>query len=109
VAPYEVSAILVDPKAVWVALDHAGEDISTFPGGLVEWNRVTHGVVRYPIEFVVTQIAHDGDSLRLTTRGGYALLKNGVIRRFRVQADANGRIETTAIDRFPPPPSTHHR
>jgi hypothetical protein len=109
VAPYEVSAILVDRNAVWLALDHAGEDISTFPGGLVEWSRVTHGVVRYPIEFVVTKIARYGDSLRMTTRGGYALLKDGVIHRFQVQADTSGRVETMAIERFPPPPSTHHR
>ena len=39
VARYEISAILVEPERVWIALDHFGEDISTSPGGLVRWNR----------------------------------------------------------------------
>jgi hypothetical protein len=100
VAPCEVSAILVEPDVVWVALDHFGEDISTFPGGLVRWNVVTHGVRRYPIEFVVTQISREGTSLRLNTAGGYALLTGDTVHRF--QAGKTGAIP---IDKFPPPPS----
>ena len=45
VAPYEIGAILVEPDAVWVGLDHQGEDISAFPGGLVRWDRSTEQVV----------------------------------------------------------------
>ncbi len=100
VAAYEVSSLLVEPDVVWVALDHQGEDISVFPGGLVRWNRATHQVHLYPIEFVVTGIARDGQTLKLTTHLGYALLANDVVRRFRVA----GAV-TTPIDRFPPPPS----
>ncbi|MGD0498426.1 MAG: hypothetical protein ABSC23_08315 [Bryobacteraceae bacterium] len=97
VARYEISAILVEPKMVWIALDHFGEDISTSPGGLVRWNRVTHGIQKYPLEFVVESIRTEGDSLRLKTRDGYALLRNGQLHRFL----ANGK----PIARFPPPPS----
>ncbi len=102
VAAYEVSALLVEPDVVWIALDHAGEDISTFPGGLVRWTRTTHQVRRYPIEFVVSKISRDGESLKLTTNGGYALLTNDVVHRFRVDG-----ITDTPVDRFPPPPSHH--
>jgi hypothetical protein len=109
VAPYEVSAILVEPNVVWLGLEHAGEDISTFPGGLVEWTRTTQAVRLYPIEFVVSKIARQDNTLRLITRNGYALLRNGVLSRFEVRTDATGKTETTSIARFPPPPSSHYR
>lgn len=99
VAPYEISAILVERERVWLALDRFGEDISTSPGGLVRWDRVTHEVRRHPLEFVVDSIRAEGDSLRLNTRDGYALFRGGEVRRFL----ANGR----PIAKFPPPP-THN-
>src|ERR1035437_5760272 len=73
VAPYEISALFVEADVAWLALEHFGEDISTFPEGLVRWNKATHQVRRYPIEFVVSGIARNGTSLRLTTSEGYAL------------------------------------
>ncbi len=99
VARYEISAILVEPDRVWLALDQFVEDISTVPGGLVRWNRMTHEIHKYPLEFVVSGIRAEGDSLRLETRDGYALFRDGEIRRFLT----NGR--PTA--KFPPPP-THN-
>jgi len=105
VAPYEIRAMLVEPDCVWVALDHFGEDISRFPGELVRWDRKTQVAQRYSVEFVVTEIAREGESLRLTTGGGYALLTGVTLRRFRTQTIAGGRTATTPIDRFPPPPS----
>lgn len=97
VAPYEVSAILVQPEVVWVALDHFGEDISTSPGGLISWDRTTHDVRRYQVEFVVTGMRAQGDALRLATHGGYALIRNGEIHRY----SESGR----PIKKFPPPSS----
>jgi hypothetical protein len=99
VAPYEIDAILVEPETVWLALDTFTEDISKIPGGLVRWNRMTHEIQKYPLEFVVDSIQREGDSLRLKTRGGYALFRDGGIRRFL----ANGR----SIATFPSPP-THY-
>lgn len=97
VAPFEVSAILVQPDVVWVALDHNGEDISRFPGGLVRWDRSTHEVRRYSLEFVVSAIRAQGETIRLATHGGCALMRNGEIRRY----SENGK----PIKKFPPPPS----
>lgn len=97
VAPYEISAILVERERVWLGLDRFGEDISTSPGGLVRWNRLTHEIQRYPLEFVVDSIRVEGDSLRLKTRDGYALFRDGDLRRFL----ANGK----PIAKFPPPPT----
>jgi len=99
VAPYQIGAILVEEDRVWLALDRFGEDISTSPGGLVQWNRATHEIKKYPLEFVVSRICAQGDSIRLTTRDGYALLRDGKLSRFL----ASG----LPIQKFPPPP-THY-
>jgi hypothetical protein len=99
VARDQISAILVQPEKVWIALDQFVEDITKVPGGLVRWDRTTHAVQKYSLEFVVDSIQVEGDSLRLKTRDGYALFRDGQIRRFLT----NGR--PTA--KFPPPP-THN-
>jgi len=99
VSRYEISAILVERESVWMGLDSFGEDISRSPGGFVRWNRITHETHKYPIEFVVETIQVDGGTLRLITRGGYALFRDGEIQRFLT----NG----TPIAQFPPPPTTH--
>ena len=97
VARYEISAIFVQQDAVWIALDHFGEDISTKPGGLIRWDRTAHAVQKYPLEFVIDRITPQGDALHLRTRGGYAVFRNGRLRRFLT----NG----APITKFPPPPS----
>jgi hypothetical protein len=99
VARYEISAILVEPEIVWIAVDRFGEDIPKSPGGLLRWNRMTHAIQKYSLEFNVDSIRMEGDTIRLTTHDGYALLRDGELRRFL----ANGR----SIAKFPPPP-THN-
>ena len=99
IARFEVSAILVQADAVWLGLDRFGEDISASPEGLVRWDRATGNVQRLPLEFKITSIKAEGDVLRLTTPGGYALFKDGNIRRFLNSGKP--------IARFPPPP-THN-
>jgi hypothetical protein len=99
VAGYEVSAMLVEPDSVWLGLDRFIEDISTEPGGLARWDRSTHAAHFYPLEFAITKIQRDGDSLRLETRYGHALFADGKTRRFL----SNGIPVAT----FPPPP-THY-
>jgi len=105
VAPWEISAILVEPAAVWLGLDHFGEDISTFPGGFVRWDRSSHAVHRYPIEFVVSEIERRGPVLRLTALAGYADLQNGVIHRFELRRNTAGALTAVPVAKFPPPPS----
>jgi hypothetical protein len=53
VAPYEISAMLVERDSVWLGLDSFVEDISSVPGGLIRWSRETRQVRRYPLELVV--------------------------------------------------------
>ena len=100
IAHWEISALLVEPDVVWLGLDHFGEDISTFPGGFVRWDRAREQAHRYDLEFVIKGIerdSQDASRLRLTTPGGYAFFREGEIQRFR--------DDGASISRFPPPPS----
>lgn len=100
IARYEIKAILVEPDKVWLGLDRSIEDISPEPGGFAEWNRTTHAIHRYDVEFEVSKIERSGDALRLTSIGGYAIFRDGRITRYKTE---NG--ETVAVERFPPLPS----
>lgn len=99
IARWEISAMLVQPGAVWLGLDHFGEDISTFPGGLARFDRQTHQTHVYSLEFVVQKITAEGDSLRLKSMYGYAIFHDGDMQRFL----SSGR----QVQKFPPPP-THY-
>jgi hypothetical protein len=108
IARWEVSALLVEPDAVWIGLDIFGEDISTAPGGMLHWDRKDQHVQRYELEFVISHMRRDtkdSSTLVLTTRGGYALFRDGQVSRFRVEKGADGKQTAVAIDKFPPPPS----
>lgn len=108
VARWEISALLVEPDAVWMGLDHFGEDISKSPGGLVRWDRSDHHIRHYALEFVVTRIRRDNRDptvLILSTDLGYALFRDGEIQRFRVQKSPNGKETAVRILRFPPRPT----
>ena len=107
VALWEISAILVEKDYVWMGLDHFGEDISTAPGGLLRWDRETHSVRLYPLEFTVSRIGRHGNLLRLDTRRGYAELQDDVIQRFEIRRDRSGASTVVPVVKFPPPP-THN-
>ncbi|MBV9295330.1 MAG: hypothetical protein JO145_07120 [Acidobacteriaceae bacterium] len=108
IAHWEISALLVEPDAVWLGLDHFGENISKFPGGLARWDRNHHRIRHYTLEFVVDRIQRekrDASLLRLTTHSGYALFRDGELRRFRVQKGSGGKEVVVPIARFPPLPT----
>jgi hypothetical protein len=56
---------------------------------------------------VVTKIAREGNSVRLSGKDGYALLTGENLQHFEVTANSNGQLETRPIDKFPPPASHH--
>jgi hypothetical protein len=99
VAQCEMSAILAEPDAVWLGLDRFGEDISKGPCGFARWNKNTHEIEEFQVEFLIDSIRREGDLLRLETPNGYALLQDGKFRRFL----ANGK----PIAKFPPPPTQY--
>jgi hypothetical protein len=108
IARWEISALLVEPDAVWLALGSFGEDPYRFPGGLLRWSRSDHQLQRYPLEFVVVHIrldSKDPSSLVLTAHGGYALFRNGEVERYRFEKSPAGRDVAVRISRFPRPGS----
>lgn len=108
VARWEISALLVSPDAVWLGLDHFGEDISNSPGGLIRWDREDHHVRHYDLEFVVSKIRRDNKDpsvLVLSTGLGYALFRDGEVERFRVEKSPDGKETAVRVARFPPPPT----
>ncbi|HZQ55954.1 MAG TPA: hypothetical protein VFB14_27415 [Bryobacteraceae bacterium] len=107
VAPYETSAILVEPDSVWLGLDSFVEDISAVPGGLIRWSRTTHEIRHYKLEFVISGIERRGNSLYLKTRGGYAILRNDILQRFALRKGSDGKFRSVAIRKFPPQPSLY--
>ena len=107
VASHEISALLVERDEVWLGLDSFIEDISTAPGGLIRWNREAHQLRYYPLEFVVNTITRRGDSIYLATNGGYAILRDGTLRRFATRNVVNRPSQSVPVDMFPPPP-THY-
>ncbi len=85
IARWEISALLVEPDAVWLALDHFGEDISTSPGGLIRWDRNDHHIQKYPLEFVIHRIRRstkDATALVLATRADMRCCWTGRCRDF---------------------------
>lgn len=110
IADWEISALLVEPEVVWLGLDRFVEDVSKVPGGLVCWDRKTHNLSRYPLEFPIQQIrrdAKDGSRLLLETRGGYALFRDGEVERYLTQKSADNSISAIHIDHFPPQPTKY--
>lgn len=110
IAPWEISALLVEPNVVWLGLDHFGEDVSNFPGGLARWDRNTREARRYPLEFLIEHIrrdTRDRSQLVLSTPGGYALFREGQVERFLIRKSENGSQIAIHIDRFPPPPTKY--
>ena len=110
VAHYEVSALLVQPDAIWLALDQFGEDIGTSPVALVRWDRADHHVRSCSLEFVIHKIRPDTKNpalLLLSTHDGYALFQDGNVKRFRVERSSDGKQRAVPINRFPPPPSIY--
>jgi hypothetical protein len=104
VAPWEISALLVEQDAVWLALDHFGEAAGDTPGGLVRWDRSTHETERYPVEFGVASIERRDGALYLATRDGYATLRDGAIQRFAFRKAADGKTVAVPVKKFPEPP-----
>lgn len=86
IARRETGALLVEQDAVWLGMDQFGEGPATEPDGLLRWDRRFHQARRYPLDFVVSKIRRarqQPDTLVLTTVGGYALFRDGHVRRFQ--------------------------
>jgi hypothetical protein len=87
--PWAVSAILVEPDCVWLALYHRGEYGDT-AGGLLRWDRNAATVQSFPVKSIITAMAWNGDTLYLGATDGIVTLQAGRITSYFVDRNADG-------------------
>lgn len=88
-ADWSVSALLVEPDAVWLGLVRNPEG-PWYSGGLLRWDRNTQAVQRWPETPVITGIARQGERLYMATHEGAAIFEKGELSRYVLDVDREG-------------------
>ena len=91
-----VSAILVEPEAVWLGLVHHGE-WGDNGGGLIRFDRATERAERYELREIVSGIARMGDRMLLATERGVAVLEGSTPRRYIIDETTDGRLRVLEL------------
>jgi hypothetical protein len=86
---WSVSAILVEPECIWLALYHRGE-YGNYPGGLLRWDRKAATVRQFAVKTVVTGMVESGGTLYLGATDGIVTVKGELVASFFVDARADG-------------------
>lgn len=94
---WSVTAMLVEPDAVWLALAGNGE-YRTTSGGLLRFDRATEKMERMEFPDIVNEMARIGDDLLLATDSGAAVVRNHVVRRFILDQTTDGRPQMTEAE-----------
>jgi hypothetical protein len=89
IADWSVSALLVEPEAVWLGLVRHPEGAS-YSGGLLRWDRNTRAVQRWPKTPVISGIVRQGERLYMATDEGAAIFEDGEFIRYLLDVDRNG-------------------
>jgi hypothetical protein len=90
IAGWSVSAILVEPDTIWLALGNSGE-YGTTAGGMLAFHRNTQQIERFDLPDVAQSIARVGEHLVMATQFGPAVLDNGQVQRYFVDEMSDGR------------------
>lgn len=89
IADYSVSAIAIDPDAVWMALVTNGEYGGT-SGGLLRFDRRTEMVQKLEMPDIGTRCIEAGGRLLVATNFGVAVVEDGVVKRYFVDRKMDG-------------------
>jgi hypothetical protein len=95
IAAWSVSAILVEPDCVWLALDRRGE-YGNYPGGLLRWDRNTQTVRRWEMPWIATGMARSGDAICLGLTNGVAVLRDDRLVSYFVDRAPAGQYRMAA-------------
>ena len=90
IADWSVSAILVEPETVWLALANNGE-YGTTAGGMLAFDRRTQEIEKFDVPDVAQSIARVGEHLVLATAFGPAVLDQRQVKRYFVDETSDGR------------------
>ena len=89
-APWSVSAILVEDRYAWIGLVGHPEG-ADYSGGLLQYDLQTGGVKKYPVEEVVLRIMRQGSKVYLATQSGVSVIEQDrLVARFVVEPDGEG-------------------
>ena len=90
VRDWSVSAILVEPDALWLSLFHRGE-YGDSSGGVIRFDRATQRVRRYKLPSITNAITRYQGRLYFATSDGIAFLDFDRIREFLIDYAAEGQ------------------
>lgn len=97
IADYSVSAIAINPDAVWMALVRNGEYGGT-SGGLLRFDRRTEIVQKLKMPDIGTRCVEAGSRLLVATNFGVAVIEDGTVRRYFVDRKIDGALVIAAAD-----------
>ena len=86
-----VSAILVEPDAVWLGIVRNGE-YGGSPGGVFRYDRKTQTVLKYELPDAVYGLSTSGNRMLIATSSGIAVIDGDQIKRYFVDHTTDGRL-----------------
>ncbi|MFN0106953.1 MAG: hypothetical protein ACKV2U_33275 [Bryobacteraceae bacterium] len=95
---WSITAMLVEPDAVWLGLAHHGE-WGSGGGGVVRFDRATEKMERFKLREIVRGMARVGDHIVMATSFGAAVFDGNKLRRFLVDETTDGRLR--AVEGIP--------
>jgi hypothetical protein len=92
---WSVSAILVEPGAIWLALYRRGE-YGNYPGGLLRWDRKAATVQHWDMPWIAASLARAGDALYMGASDGITVLRGDEFTSYFVDRSASGQYRMAA-------------
>jgi hypothetical protein len=97
---WSVSAILVEPDFVWLALYSRGE-YGNDSGSLLRWNRKTEQVRLFNVRTVIHEIVRHDNVLYMGAADGILVLRGDQVESYFVDRTTNGRYQIVAREGMP--------
>jgi hypothetical protein len=98
VADYSVSAIRVEPDAVWMGIFQSGE-YGGSPAGLLRYDRKTQVLHKYGLPDAVYGLTVSGHRTLVPTSSGIAVIDGDETSRYFVDRTTNGRLRIVEATR----------
>jgi hypothetical protein len=98
IADYSVSAIRVEPDAVWLGIFQFGE-YGGSPAGVLRYDRKAQAIRKYELPDAVYGLTTSGNRTLLPTSSGIAVIEGDEISRYFVDRTTDGRLRIAEATR----------
>ncbi len=98
IADCSVSAILVEPDAVWMAVFRFGE-YGGSPAGVLRYDRKTQAIRKYELPDAVYGLAVSGNRTLVATSSGIAVIDGDRVSRYFIDRNTDGRLRIAEATR----------